>query len=282
MQRRKPGGLVEVKHAPLRDVKRHCFDLTEVKLASTTGTFSGYGAIFGNTDRVGDVIEKGAFASTIADWKARKKWPKMMLQHGGGFLGGADDMTPCGIWTDMSEDNVGLKVEGQLIALSTERGTTLYECLKTGAIDSLSIGYRARKYRYGTRPDEPDRYLEEVELVEVSLVTFPANERATVSSVKNMTLEDLREFEAHLRRDAGFSKADAATVLVGLKKFDAWRCRDDGVESPRDEVQSLSAEEREALASVAAISAKFAPSATSTDVASILQTMGRFSALAQG
>lgn len=264
---------------------RREFGLTEVKRAGKAGAFSGYGAVFGNTDRVGDIVEKGAFTATIADWKARGKWPKMLLQHGGGFIGGADDLTPIGVWTDMSEDDFGLKVEGQLIALGTDRATYIHEGLLTGAIDAMSIGYRARKYRYGTKPDEPDRYLEEVELVEVSLVTFPANERALVSSVKNLTPDELRNFEAHLRRDGGFSQADAAMVLAGLKKFDAWRHRDGGVESPRDEVQSeakLSIEERQVLASLSSLTDKFTSSKSSAVVDDVLQTMDRIAALARG
>lgn len=264
---------------------RRNFGLTEVKLAAKAGAFSGYGAVFGNTDAVGDIIENGAFAATIAEWKAKRKWPKMLLQHGGGFIGGADDLTPIGVWTDMEEDDYGLKVEGQLIALGTERATYIHEGLKTGALDSMSIGYRARKFRYGTRPDEPERYLEDVDLVEVSIVTFPANERATVSSVKNMTLDELRDFEAHLRREGGFSQVDTATVLAGLKKFDAWRHRDGGAKSPREEVQSeakLSLEERQALASLSALTDKFTTSKSSAVVDDVLQTMDRIAALARG
>ena len=70
----------------------------ELKLApSDTGemSFSGYGAVFGNIDSYGDVIQPGAFADTLAASKQSNQWPAMLLQHGG-FLGAADDMTPIG------------------------------------------------------------------------------------------------------------------------------------------------------------------------------------------
>ena len=72
------------------------FDM-EVKFASDkTGVFSGYGAMFGNVDAGGDVIEKGAFKDTLREWEDKGKYPPMLLQHGGGMFGGADDLLPIG------------------------------------------------------------------------------------------------------------------------------------------------------------------------------------------
>ena len=99
----------------------------EVKFAGSAseGTFSGYGAVFGNRDSYGDVIDKGAFKSTLREWEEKGKLPPMLLQHGGGiFGGGADDMLPVGKWTAMEENARGLKVEGQLFALGTSAGNT--------------------------------------------------------------------------------------------------------------------------------------------------------------
>lgn len=105
-------------------------DRIEIKLASDsvdakTGEFSGYGAVFGNVDSYGDVIAKGAFRDTLREWEQRSKLPPMLLQHGGGFMGGADDMLPVGQWTQMEENSKGLKVSGKLFALGTERGQYL-------------------------------------------------------------------------------------------------------------------------------------------------------------
>jgi len=240
---RKDVGLIEHKD----------FGLIEVKLAGDdTGTFSGYGAVFGNVDGHGDVIEHGAFAESLSEWKARGKWPKMLLQHGGFGLG-SDDMMPVGQWTDMKEDRKGLKVEGRLFAMNTERGQYLYEGLKSGELDSLSIGYQAVDSRSESRDEEHIRVLTKIKLWEVSIVTFPANDKARISSVKTLTLEELRELEAKLR-DGGLSQREAVTASAIFKK---WLQRDAAApnSSPRDEDVPGQAE---ATAAAEALAARFA------------------------
>lgn len=195
-------------------------DRIEIKLASDeidakTGEFSGYGAIFGNTDSHGDVIEKGAFKQTLRSWEDRGKLPPMLLQHGGGMFSGADDMLPIGQWTDMEENSKGLKVSGKLFALGTERGQYIYEGLKSGVLDGLSIGYRAKKFSVGTKPDEPRRKLQEIDLMEVSVVTFPANGKARVGAVKAADIHTIREFEDFLRDVGGFSNSAAKAIASG-------------------------------------------------------------------
>jgi HK97 family phage prohead protease len=187
----------------------------EVKFAADkTGVFSGYGAVFGNTDSYGDVIEKGAFKDTLRQWEDKGKYPPMLLQHGGGmFGGGADDMLPVGKWTAMEENSKGLKVEGELFALSTERGQYIYEGLKAGALDGMSIGYKTKKFRNGTKAGEPRRYLEALDLMELSIVTFPANDKARVGNVK--CAKTIREFEDFLRDVGGYSHAAAKAIAAG-------------------------------------------------------------------
>lgn len=192
----------------------------EVKFAAGApeGAFTGYGAVFGNTDAYGDVLQKGAFRETLRDWEGKGKYPPMLLQHGGGFFGGgADDLLPVGKWTAMEENSKGLKVEGQLFALATERGQYLHEGMKAGALDGISIGYIAKKFTNGTKPDEPRRRLEAVELVEVSIVTFPANDKSRVSAVKSL-LDALnpRELERELKQF--LSGNDAVKAVAVLKK----------------------------------------------------------------
>lgn len=208
----------------------------EIKLAADdvdgkTGTFSGYGAVFGNVDSYGDVIAKGAFRDTLREWEERGKLPPMLLQHGGGFFGGsAEDMMPVGQWTGMSENAKGLKVEGRLFALGTEKGQYLYEGLKSGALDGLSIGFRAKKFTQGTKPGEPNRTLESIDLMEVSIVTFPANGKARVGAVKAAErIATIREFEEFLRDAAGYSHAAAKRIAAG-----GFKARIDDPE-PRDE-----------------------------------------------
>lgn len=214
-------------------MERLRFDV-ECKFASDkTGVFSGYGAIFGNIDSYGDVIEKGAFKETLREWEAKGKLPPMLLQHGGGlFGGGADDMLPVGKWTSMEENAKGLKVEGELFALATERGQYIYEGLKAGALDGLSIGFRVKKFTNGTKPNEPRRKLEALDLMELSIVTFPANDKARVGAVKSDF--DPRELEASLR-EADLSRSDAVKAVAVFRK---WSQRDAAAPTPppRDEV----------------------------------------------
>lgn len=188
----------------------------EFKLASgKAGTFSGYGAVFGNVDAHGDLIEHGAFAASLQDWKAKGKLPKMLLQHGGMF-GQVDDMLPIGRWTSMSEDAHGLKVECELFALNTDRGALIYEGLKSGELDGLSIGYRARKSRPGNGGSAARRHLVDVDLREVSIVTWGSNELARVGSAKarpGEVMTNPRAFERFLRL-AGFPRKFATAVTA--------------------------------------------------------------------
>ena len=196
--------------------------LTEIRLADADakiGSFSGYGAFFGNEDSYGDVIERSAFAEALNEWKAAGKLPPMLLQHGGGFMGGADDLVPIGKWESMREDAKGLRVEGRLFAMGTERGQYIYEGLKEGVLDGLSIGFRLREYRRGTKPSEPERTLANIDLVEVSIVTSPANPKARVTSVKTLTVDEWRDFEASLC-EAGLSRSHARLAVARFKKLD--------------------------------------------------------------
>lgn len=199
------------------------FGLTEVKFSGSPEamTFKGYGAVFGNVDSYGDVIEPGAFSDTLKAVEKSGHYPAMLLQHGGAGLT-AGDMTPIGIWTALSEDRHGLVVEGKLAP--TPRGQEAYALLKMTprpAIDGLSIGYIPREYRMGRKAEEPRRTLLKVDLVEVSLVTNPANAKARVSSVKADFSE--RQF-VQLLQDAGLSPAEAKAVAdCGFKGIQALR-----------------------------------------------------------
>lgn len=191
------------------------FKFASDDIDAKTGEFAGYGAVFGNVDSYGDVIAPGAFKATLKDWAKEKKLPPMLLQHGGWMFTDTDAL-PIGKWTAMSEDETGLKVEGRLINLDTDLGKRVHGAMREGVLDGMSIGYRAKKFTLGTKPDEPRRTLEVVDLVEVSLVTFPANGRARVSSVKSAEdIRTIREFEAFLRDAGGFSHHAAKAIAAG-------------------------------------------------------------------
>lgn len=182
--------------------------------------FKGYGAVFGNVDSYGDVIEPGAFAKTLKAAQKSGQFPAMLLQHGGWGVG-TDDMMPVGVWESLEEDSKGLASEGVLAPI--QRGIETYTLLKMKprpAITGLSIGYIPKKYTVGTKPEEPRRLLHEVDLLEISLVTFPANGKARVTSVKSADFTE-RDFE-RLMQDAGLSRSEARVVINhGFKQLKA-------------------------------------------------------------
>ena len=207
-------GLIEVKSG---GIARAEFPLREIKFAGDEGvegrTFTGYGAVFGNLDSYGDVIEKGAFKKTIREAKRTGNWPAMLMQHGGWAMS-ADDLTPVGIYTELDEDDNGLLVTG--VIADTQRGNEALGLMKMKprpALTGLSIGYRAKKFTMGTKPEEPRRTLHEVELVEISLVTFPANPKARIGSIKSAGGLTIRDAESALR-EAGFSSNEAKAIVA--------------------------------------------------------------------
>jgi HK97 family phage prohead protease len=205
----------------------------EIKFASGSpdGTFSGYGSVSGNVDSYGDVIAPGAFRDTLRAWQDKGKYPPMLLQHGGGMFGGsADDLLPVGKWTSMEENTKGLKAEGALFALNTSRGQYIYEGMKAGSLDGLSIGYNVKEFVAGTKPGEPRRKLTNIDLVELSIVTFPANDKARIGNVKASDIKTIREFEDFLRDVGGYSHSAAKAIAArGYKSTE-----------PRDEDGAMS------------------------------------------
>ena len=117
----------------------------------------------------------------------------------------------------MEEDNIGLKVRGQL-ALRTSRGAEAYELLKMKAISGLSIGFVTREDNYDRVSGI--RTLKKVDLWEVSLVTFPANDAARVQGGKSIEmLESLRDAEIHLRDACGMSRTEARAFIARIKSL---------------------------------------------------------------
>lgn len=181
----------------------------QIKAAGDDGTVEGYGSMFGVRDSYDDIIVPGAFKQSLADHKAAGSMPAMLWQHN------ADE--PIGIWTEMVEDEKGLRVKGQL-ALATSRGAEAHTLLKMGALNGLSIGFRSVP---GTAKYVEDgvRVLSQLELWELSLVTFPANQKARVTAVKASdagAINTIRQAEMALR-EAGYS-ADAAKAFIASVK----------------------------------------------------------------
>lgn len=144
----------------------------DTKAVSEDGFFIGYASVFGDVDQGRDVVQVGAFTKSLAKRPASRV--KMLRGH--------DTSEPIGIWTSLQEDTRGLKVSGQLI-LDTVKGRETYALLKAGALDGLSIGFRTVKDRLDRVKGV--RHIEEIDLHEISIVTFPMLQSATVSRVKS-------------------------------------------------------------------------------------------------
>ncbi|MCA3562352.1 MAG: HK97 family phage prohead protease [Aestuariivirga sp.] len=171
-----------------------------------TGEISGYGSVFKSTDLHGDVVAPGAFGASMAKHRAARTMPLMLWAH--------DLAQPIGVWQDAREDDRGLAVKGKL-NLDTQRGREAYSLLRQGALNGLSIGFRVPPS--GAKSGlKGRRILTEIDLYEVSIVTFPSNTGARVTNVKSAGLQ-LRD-RAHLEdllREAGLSRGAARAVAAG-------------------------------------------------------------------
>lgn len=173
----------------------------EVKEVAEDGTFTGYGSVFGVKDAYDEIVVPGAFSESIEQRK-----PALLWQHRSG--------EPIGVYEEVREDSVGLHLKGKL-ALKTARGAEAYELLKMDALSGLSIGFVTREDAFDQKTGI--RTLKKVDLWEVSLVTFPANDAARITGVKGISeITTLSEVEDCLR-DAGFSKSEALALVARVK-----------------------------------------------------------------
>jgi HK97 family phage prohead protease len=180
----------------------------EQKELTEEGIFTGYGSIFDDEpDSYGDVIEKGAFTNTLVKQGRNKNGIAMLYQH--------NHNMPIGVWTEMAEDNIGLRVKGQL-AINTTNGKDAYELMKIGAIKGLSIGYTVKREEMDH--EKGCRILKEIELWEISPVTFPAKVSATITGIKNieecLTERDLE----NALRESGLSKSASQYIVKLCRK----------------------------------------------------------------
>lgn len=183
----------------------------KIKSVGEDGTFSGYGSVFGVEDSYGDVVVKGAFEKSLAEWSGKNRMPALLWQHK------TDE--PIGIYTKMEEDDEGLYVEGKLLIDADPLAKRAYAHLKEGSLSGMSIGYSLSSDGWDYDKEKDIFVLKEIDLWEVSLVTFPANDEARVQDVKSALakgeMPDERIVERCLR-DAGFSRSQAKQVVSGL------------------------------------------------------------------
>ena len=170
------------------------------------GTFEGYGSVFNNTDLGNDVIKSGAFTKSLAE--RGNKGVKLLYQH-------KSDM-PIGVFDEIVEDSHGLRVKGRL-ALGTTAGRDAYELLKMGALDGLSIGFRVNPKEVSYDKRKGQRIIKEVDLMEISLVTFPMNPKATVRQVKGEEIS-IREWENGMRDAFNLSRSEAKVAAKDVNQ----------------------------------------------------------------
>lgn len=191
------------------------FTPLDLKSVGADGTFEGYASLFNREDLGRDVVVPGAFRDTLAERGPRGV--RMLFQH--------SPAEPIGVWLALAEDAKGLRAEGRLMA-DVARAREVLSLMRAGAIDGLSIGFKAVRARRD--PASGVRRLEKVDLWEISVVTFPMLPGARVSTLKGApfagTMPTEREFERWLMQDAGLSRSEARALMrSGLKGLAAMR-----------------------------------------------------------
>lgn len=164
---------LETKRAPLR------------LAIADDGTFGGYASLFDLRDSCGDIVAPGAFAASLAQRGA--SGVKMLWQH--------RPEEPIGVWTRIAEDARGLEVKGRL-DLSVARAREALSLIRAGALDGLSIGFRT--LRAATDRKSGARRLIDIDLVEISIVTFPALPQARIGATPPLPADAPRRAAAEL------------------------------------------------------------------------------------
>ncbi len=207
--------------------------------------FEGYGAIFGNVDRGGDVILPGAFTKSLGAHGRDGTLPQMLWMH--------DPKMVPGRWMAMSEDSAGLHVKGELA--DTTLGREMHTLLAMKAVRGLSIGYQTEDYGYDR---SGHRQLKSVKLWEVSLVSLAMNPLASVDSVKSRLsssgeyVPTEREFEHLVRDRMGVSKKVARFMTARLFDSGAGGMPDD----PRRDADDVDPEQAKAMSDALAARAE--------------------------
>lgn len=179
----------------------------EIKAVGDDGAFSGYGSVWDVVDSYQEIVARGAFTDSLAEIAAKGRPVPILWQHRSG--------EPIGAWTNLKEDERGLWGDGELLIADVAQAREAHALAKRRIVTGLSIGYWVRESSYDEKTGI--RTLTKLDLVEISLVTFPANDDARVEAVKfklaHGELPTEREMEKYLR-EVGFSKTRAAGVVA--------------------------------------------------------------------
>lgn len=193
----------------------------EIRADGPEGEIRGYGSVFKKVDSYNEMVMPGAFKASLAAWEKSGRPIPMLWQH-------RSDQ-PIGVWDQFEENSKGLKLKG-LMNLETQRGREAWSDVKMKAVTGLSIGFFEVEADPWDWPQTEPRKLHELDLREVSPVTFPALKEAQIDAVKARLARNerltVREFEGWLREKLRLSRSDAEDVArLGYK---AWLQRDVG------------------------------------------------------
>lgn len=179
----------------------------KIKSVTETGEFEGYGSVFGVKDSYSDIVVPGAFQASLNEWREKGSLPAMLWQH--------QISEPVGVYTEMREDDTGLYVKGRLLIEDDPLSKRAHAHLKAGSLSGLSIGYILKDWEYDR--NKGAFLLKEIDLWEVSLVTFPSNDEARVSDVKSVfargDIPSQKSIERVLR-DVGLSRTQAKAFMA--------------------------------------------------------------------
>jgi len=164
------------------------------------GTVEGYASLFGELDAARDMVMPGAFARTLKN-RGLRRIP-MLFQH--------DSAEPVGVWLELTEDFRGLRARGKLIP-EVARARELFALVKSGAVDGLSIGFRTVKGRID--PATRVRRLVDLDLWEISIVTFPLLAGARVRAVKGFASSPPKPSYARARAEQEWERVRGGVAL---------------------------------------------------------------------
>jgi HK97 family phage prohead protease len=221
----------QTNKAPPMKTKTHFDVQLKIKSVSETGEFEGYASVFGEKDSHSDIVAKGAFVKSLAQWVEKGLMPAMLWQHK------MDE--PIGIYTEIREDENGLYVKGRLLIDADPLAKRAHAHLKAGSITGLSIGYTLSECEFSKESDA--WILKEIQLWEVSLVTFPSGGSARVTDVKaafERGETPAPKLVEKVLRDAGMSRQQAKSFMSkGYNAID--NQRDADIESGLNALKAL-------------------------------------------
>lgn len=201
-----------------------------IKSVSDTGEFEGYGSVFGVKDSYSDIVVPGAFQKSLGSWSEKGRLPALLWQH--------NMSEPIGVYTEMREDATGLYVKGRLLIDDDPLAKRAHAHMKAGSLSGLSIGYILNDWEYDR--DKGGWLLKEIDLWEVSLVTFPANDEARISEVKSLLEKGETPPPSKVERalrEVGFSGSQAKAFMA--KGYSAITPREAGADEALQSLKSL-------------------------------------------